>query len=472
MKKRISYRKTPKIIHTKTQIILLSVVCFFGTVFFYYLMVVLREAIGISFNLFSTNEKFILIPSEKDTLFYNFITAVFASIYGISIFFKYLFIPINQYRYKITSFKKYHVISDTSILFTGFYMMAVRFLFFLFSVFDGVFPKNSGFSGYNVIWILFIIVMYLELWKTILLIYGKKAIYKMILIALIIVPFSFGLSKVDLYGFDKIYQTHIENQVEYKYQIEYPKSTYYEREEYYSRRFILNLNIGYRRDRDKETFPNIIYRDKEITLKNLSKIINDFKETTPLPRIIVKIKADKNLKMKYLNQLKDTLFKYNLKKIAYKVIPGKPNSTYEFEEYSIYKKIIPRPDAARRKIEKSFHHYKIHVISRDTIRVNGELQKLDALKIKKILKKYTNKAFLKLTLDENATFGDYIYVASYFLEIYIDLRNEYCLQLNGYSYKEQIRRTRYGSRNEGERKKLNTIREKYPMQLFYDYFDN
>lgn len=79
---------------------------------------------------------------------------------------------------------------------------------------------------------------------------------------------------------------------------------------------------------------------------------------------------------------------------------------------------------------------------------------------------------MKLTLDENATFGDYIYVASYFLEIYIDLRNEYCLQLNGYSYKEQIRRTRYGSRNEGERKKLNTIREKYPMQLFYDYFDN
>lgn len=181
MKKFNKFRRIPKIGHSKTQLILLGVICLFGIVFFYYLLMMLRVGIGMSLNLFSSYDNFIFKPLEYDTSFYNFITAIFAFIFGLSIFLKHLFNPIKQFKSKSFTSIKYRIISDVSILFTGFYMIAIKSLFFVFLIFDGLFPEDLDFGNTKLIWILFTIVLYLELWKACLLVYGRKAIYKMIL---------------------------------------------------------------------------------------------------------------------------------------------------------------------------------------------------------------------------------------------------------------------------------------------------
>lgn len=314
--------------------------------------------------------------------------------------------------------------------------------------------------------------MYLELWKTILLIYGKKAIYKMILIALIIVPFSFGLSKITSYDFNQIYKTVKENQVTYKYQINYPKSTYYKRPE--NRRLNLVLNLGYHRNnKRKDSFPNILYLDKEITLNNISEIITNYKKTIHVNenfRVVVNISADKYINMKHINQLKDTLLKYEMNKISFKVIPTDLDSRTKFLiEYSLPEKIISKLIRDRHKKAYKKSTYKIHVINKDSIFINGNSQKLKVLEVRKYLKSYTRNSFILLTLDENATLEDYIFVKSNLMIIYEDLRNEYCLNLNLYSFEKLLKMYRKNYRNKNLKNKVNKIRETYPMKILYDY---
>lgn len=80
----------------------------------------LRVGTGIALNLSISENKNILIPSKDSISFYDFITAIFASIYGLSIFLKYLFKPISVFKSRISSFKRHGIVSDTSFYLQGF----------------------------------------------------------------------------------------------------------------------------------------------------------------------------------------------------------------------------------------------------------------------------------------------------------------------------------------------------------------
>lgn len=195
MKKSLKIRFEPIIGLTKLQIFFLVTISILSTVTFYYLIKLLWFSVVIAIMLYSSQNK-VLLPFN-DLLLCNFITASFACIFGLSVFIKHYFIKIKVNK-KNSLYKRKHIISDVSMLFTGFYLFVINSVFLIYQVYDGFLTEDFNLKNIKFIWFLLIIVMYFEIWKTITLIYGKKAIFKMILMIGLMLPCAFGLSRLEV----------------------------------------------------------------------------------------------------------------------------------------------------------------------------------------------------------------------------------------------------------------------------------
>lgn len=202
-------------------------------------------------------------------------------------------------------------------------------------------------------------------------------------------------------------------------------------------------------------------------IKSFTEIRSNFE----LPKVIIKIKADKEIKMSFINQLKDTIVKNNVNKIGFKVLPNDIESKSNIlkYEYSLKEKIILKSDIQKLKSEDFDQELLLHVVSKDSISINGDFKDFDKSKIENYIKKYSTEANIILTIDKTATVNDYVFIKSSLNEAYLKVRNQYCLNKNLYSYESLMNEYKRNVNSDNLEEKIIEIRNKYPMLILYDY---
>lgn len=300
----------------------------------------------------------------------------------------------------------------------------------------------------------------------------------MILIALIGVLFSFGLSKINIYNFDKIYQTHTRSQIEYKYQIEYPESIYCGNN-YRVRNYQMPIILGYNiNNKDKNRFPDIIYRGKEFKLENISEIIKSkYSQVSQMDtrRIIVNLNSDKNIKMKYINELKDSLSTNGINKINYRVLSNKTEDRFKLNtNYMLYEKFNKAYKNGTPSPPKHYEKSKDRILSvtlfgRDSVKFDTNIDNFTIQELNKFILKDSKNYIFKLYFEETATLENYISTRAILLTVITGFRNEYCLKYLDLSYDELRKKMRHNPGNKLLRDKLRKVQDKFPIIISSNY---
>jgi hypothetical protein len=201
----------------KREYIILSIVVgLFYSFVFYSFLYLLREII----RLYSISDEYgILILSDKEVNFYNLFFAFLSLILAQSICLLLWFDKTRKVFEKRNIYKS-AIINDqiflNSCFLSWFSRVATLYALFIVCLPIGGFHVFSLYPRYNYLFILFLIVLFLQSWVTIRRAYKRKALKWMLFSATIISVLAFGLSRINLVNYQKINQIYLEKNIAHK----------------------------------------------------------------------------------------------------------------------------------------------------------------------------------------------------------------------------------------------------------------
>ena len=208
--------------------------------YLYSLQYMTREAI----RWFSISDDDLWLLSNSEVSFYNLIFAFISVIVGQSFCIIYWFDrPLKVNRLKTGRLQS--IIHEQR--FFNWYVLA---WFSKTATVYGILFAMAGTGGYyvvsmypynNYVFILIIIVMFFQVWNSILLTFKKRAYKWMILSFVVVTLLSFGLSKIHIVDYKILNEKIVSKQLEKKYHLRLPTSNVYQTQ---SRRFYYSPNIS------------------------------------------------------------------------------------------------------------------------------------------------------------------------------------------------------------------------------------
>ena len=177
----------------------------------------------------------------------------------------------------------------------------------------------SFYPDYNYVFILIIIVLFLQTWTTIRLTI-KKSLKYLIMSGGIISIFAFGLSNVHPVNHWKLNEGFIKGCAICRYDLQLPQTDNYIR--LFNGGLIENIYIVL--NSDNETV--IVADNKTIELDNLSDKIKWYqnqRDISEIPLMVYRLHIDKRVKMDFVSKIKTEFSNCNVTRIAYAVIPTK-----------------------------------------------------------------------------------------------------------------------------------------------------
>lgn len=387
---------------------------------FYLFFNVSREIMRITF---SANKYYDLwVLTDRETWFYNLIFALISSSFGQGICFKTWFEgPNRAFSNSYFDFKRKVMYNDSM-----FFNVNFLNLFAKTSVLYGLwYGEMSGYLlldktlKYNFIWIIIVIVLHLEQWKTIRRVFRKAGLKGFFIFTTAILLISFLLSFINPIDYKSFNSKFISNSIEYNYQLERPESKYARVNFGYS--LTMNLYFIYPKNNiNHEEIPIILFKKERILLDSLTANIERelYKYNSwELHRLKVHIHCDKATRMKHIKALKEQIAKAGIDKISLAVIPEKreyPAKVYRYHglesslpDYSNFKENHFENVASSYKNEI----IKIEINSDNLVKVNDCYVQIDNLQV--YLKQLHNsKTFKEIVFytNDNVEYGTYILV--------------------------------------------------------------
>ena len=429
---------------------------------FYSFLYLMRE----TFRILSVTEDYDLwILTDKEVSFYNLFFAFISVIISQSVCFTFWFDRprkiFGKRHYRITS-----IVNDQRVLnwyfLSWFSKLAIVFgLMFGFSYYGG-FYVVSFYPDYNYIFILIIVVLFLQTWNTIRLTFKQKSL-KWMLISVVIVSFvSFGLSRVNLIDYKAINQRYLEKNIYYKYCLELPETDNYER--LYRHSLIKNIYVV-KSKKQIETEPLIIVNNNETDLHKLNKIIMDWQSMRSeysVSHMVYQLYIDKTIRMGFVNQLKNELAQLGCTRIAYAVVPKNPEYDIRYyKDFSFQTQIQNwhsdwvNPKEIYDGLNRFHNTIEINQSTLGKCIINGEPVEND--KIKQTIKHLIindSDYIIKFHVNDSVVFSDYFKVISCSREVINELRNEYSQE----TYSKQIEWLDYEEEKE--------VKRKFPLRIF------
>ena len=440
MSKRIVFRKTNLLENISKKRLFLGILA--GLLFsfaFYAFMVSLRESFRVVFSLVLQLD-YLLILDTTEVNFYNFIYAVFSSILGLSITLKIILEKPKQFKSKTFYYRKKHsIFVDLSVINSYFLNGIFKFTFIIAFFFSNIYNYYFSFyPEYNYLLYLLLIVMFLEQWKTIRLVFKNKALKWMLISLVSILIYSFTISKIDIIDYKTINNSFLKHQLNYKYELDLPKVKNYKKIE--RLRLIREFNIAYPKGKiDYNAFPIIIYQNEEYALEEISEVLSTIKNQynkIEYPWITIKLNVDKHIKMRHISLIKQKLSANSFLKIAYGVIEKKSDLPKELQfDISMPEKLskttgvtsLPLP------LRPIYTKENVHIIF-----IDNNTNTLNIFEIEEFLR-HSQRKIIHLNLSNDASLDDYIQVKDALLSIYLKLRNEYAVR----TYNKQFHQLNY-----------------------------
>lgn len=290
---------------------------------FFYL---LREAIRL---LTFHEDHFIYTFQDQEVWLYNLFFGYIASIFAMAVAFKFR-IETTPRQMRQAGYFRDAILNDLTGLNLFFLFLATQVSFAL-----GIVLASQGYFAFSFyphyIYILFfiVIVLYLQCWKTIRMVLGRKSLLRMGICFLIVSVMAFLLSFIQVINYKEINRIILSKHAPTKYQMQYPESTFHTLREYFPFRLNIYLALD---DNQKEV---VVVMDGEVVDSlQLNAKINEIKNWYP-ERFHVLLMAhlhiDKRIPVKYVERLKEQLRECNIYRIAYVLLKNEdfPNNYYE-----------------------------------------------------------------------------------------------------------------------------------------------
>lgn len=412
------------------------IIGFFYALAMYSLFYLTREC----FRIFSITENFDLwVLTDEAVNFYNLFFAFIAVIFGQSICFSF-WLDRPKKIFGEQSLRKTTIVNDQRVLnwffLSWFSKVAILYGIFFGDVFKGGFYVFSFYPDYIYLFVLFMVVLFLQTWNTIRLVNKRKSLKWMIVSFVIVSVLSFAFSKINLINYKAINAKILSKNIYHKYRLKIPEAECYERLDQLS--LVKRIYMVMPKGEDVEgAEPIIIFGKQEIKLEELPAKVEHWR-TNRIPsflqnKTVCQLYIHEAVKMKYVNQLNDELSKLGFNKIGYAIVPANPK--YDKRYYQDYIFILKNLIADfELSIFKEF--YQEFFESPDNIILtqnanggylvsNSPVEPEDLKNVLKDLILQQSDGSIVFYNNEEADFKSYFYILSNYKDALYDLRNNY-----------------------------------------------
>ena len=383
---------------TPRRVLVIGTIASLVTSFCYYAIFYLTREV-FRFVLFFP-ERYTLIFSESETNFYNFIFALIASVLGLSQFLQFCFRHHRCFGEKRQNyFRRMSVNTDLTGSSSIFLCWFSRIVFVLAVIF-GATTSLCLFSLHPAVWILLVVVLFAEQWKTIRRVAFHKSHYWIIFSAIAIVSWSFALSKIQIVDGQSLNDLSIP----YRCNIEYPESDYY-RIIPAHRSLILDILVC---EQKKDTVPLLYVNWVETSFEKFHEavtahytLINEMDQKL----VTCFIHADRDLPVKHIRTIENMLSEIKSFRVGYKVIPSDSDCSAQYFPYGILRN-LPSPLFIHDEADYSVFPV---VITEKGIEGNGQLMNWQELQIAVEVFCDANPSYLfTFQIEEHFCYDDYI----------------------------------------------------------------
>ena len=429
---------------------------------FYSFLYLIREV----FRILSVTETYDLwILTDKEVHFYNLIFALISVIIAQSITFTFWF-DCPKRIFEKQNFRKTSIINDQRGLnwyfLSWFSKLAIVFGLMFGLTIHGGFYIFSFYPDYNYLFILIVVVLFLQTWNTLRLAFKRKSLKWMLSSIVILSIIALGLSRINLIDYKVINQKYLQKNIHSNYNLELPETDNYER--LFRRSLIENIYVVESKNQQANSKPIIVVDNEKIALEKLHEKIMDWqsmRDEYDIPHMVYRLNIHKAIKMDFVNQLKNVLTKSGVSKIAYAVIPT--NHEYDkryYQDFS-FSMILPNWNADLMKAKEIYkgltkiqNIIEIKLTASDFL-INDSLIKTNQIKntIKRLIQQNSDY-IIKFDVNDNVDFSDYFKVLSYAKEAVNELRKEYSVK----KYSKQYDLLDYGEKKE--------VRQKISFRIF------
>jgi len=419
------------------------------------------------FRILSIQQNYDLwVLTDSEVNFYNLFFAFVSVIFGQSFCFTYWIYKPKKFFSRI-NFRRDTIVNDQRVLMWAFLswfskLAVVYGIMFGFS-FRGGYYTFSLYPDYKYIFVLVIIVLFLQSWNTIRQTFKRTSLKWLIVSALIVSAISFGMSMINVVDYNKLNESILQKNIHHNYILELPESATYSRSERLS--LVENIYVALPKGGDKSTGPVIVIHSEEVALADLYHKINQLRlnrDDVDRKFMTFQLFIQKGIDMGYVNKLKHELSKAGHSQIGYMVTPINPKFDQKYYVHFSFKMKLPGIDSKKYSIHDAYQYFskyknsiEIKQLETDDCLVNDTLVELEKLKkmLKTQMQRNSNYA-IKFYVNDSVDFSSYFKVLVYSKEAVNELRDQYSLSMYSRKYDELF--------SEDE---MDDVQKKYPYRI-------
>lgn len=400
---------------------------------FYSFLYLIREV----FRFVSVTETYdSWVLADHEVYFYNLIFALISVVIGQSVTFTFWFDRPRRISEK-RKYRKTSIVNDQRALtwcfLSWFSGLALSFgVLFGIGLYAGFYVFNL-YPNYNYIFILIVVVLFLQSWNTIRLTYKRKSLKWLLSSIVILSIIAFGFSRINLIDYKAVNGIYLQYNIPYNYNLELPESNTYE--SFIQLSLIENIYIVEPKNQQSGSEPIIIVDDENIGIEKLREKIAEWKSLRDgydVPRMVYRLHIHKTIKMGFVKKVKSELINSDVSTIAYAVIPT--NREYDDRYYQNLSFTVILPDwsynsfvqsESNKGISKSQNIIEINQMTSGCF-INDSLVKPNEITytLKRLIQENSDYK-INFQVDDNVEFSEYFKVLSSVMEAIDDIRNDY-----------------------------------------------
>lgn len=303
--------------------------------------------------------------------------------------------------------------------------------------FPGGFYAFSLYPDYKHLFILLIIVLFLHPWVAMRKAFMRKTVKWMALSAVLVTVLAFGMSRISVVDYKSLENAFLSRNVPHVYGLELPEAEALEKVEHAS----LSQNVYLVQSKDETESNSVIVIDgKTVDLKTLSKSMEEWRSChceSDIALLTCRLNIDKKVKMRDVDKVFQTLADTRFYRIRFAAVPKHRELDVRYYDFlslpamrmpirflgdSIYQKWVDGVGEIPNQIV-------VTPLGSETYEINGVLvEGADCKSVFKDLIQQNLDYVIRLKVDEEMLYGDYVAVMASALETLDDLKDEYAME--------------------------------------------
>lgn len=405
---------------------------------FYSFSYVMREILRMFSGTFNYD---LWVLTNEEVNFYNLFFAFVSVIFGQSVCFNFwLDRPKRLFNY--ARFRKTSIINDQRAFLWYFIFwfseIGICYGIMYSFAFHGGFQFFSFYPDFKYLFVLIIIVLFLQTWNTIRISFRRESLKWILISAIIVSILSYGLSKINIVDYKSLNELVLQSKIPYKYNLTLVESNIYQMPE--RPRLLENIYVVRPKTQNNSDESIIIINKTEVPPDSVYYKLQELKSKKDFVdnRLTTyRLNIDKEIKTKAVNDIKFSISKLGATKIAYAVVPPNTELSQQFYRDYSFKSFLPGIDSSKFNIWETISYCnkfskEVEIIQLDNgdCRINNTLVNIDSISsvVKKIILK-NNDYYFKFYPNDKVIFSKYFRVIYQLHESVNELRDYYSLNL-------------------------------------------